>query len=106
MIFSYYNKGIRILSSSVDRVKNGNNHKNDDNRTRSAAELLAALAKLESVIGGEAVVDTIVISLKEHNIDLEDDSKSYSLDELQKGLEKIIGEGSVLLIERLRKELQ
>ena len=31
---------------------------------------------------------------------------SYSLEEPQKGLQKIIGEGSVLLIERLRKELK
>ena len=39
------------------------------------------------------------------HINLEDVTKSYSLDELQIGLEKIIGEGAVFVIARLKNGL-
>jgi hypothetical protein len=64
-----------------------------------------ALRKLESILGGKAVVNRIVISLIDHGINLQDVTKSYSLDELEKGLQKIIGEGSVFVMTRLKNGL-
>jgi hypothetical protein len=71
----------------------------------ASQRLLMALRKLESILGGKAVVNRIVTSLIDHGINLQDVTKSYSLDELEKGLQKIIGEGSVFVMTRLKNGL-
>jgi hypothetical protein len=71
----------------------------------ASQRLLMALRKLESILGGKAVVNRIVISLIDHGINLQDVPKSYSLEELEKGLQKIIGEGSLFVMTRLKNGL-
>jgi hypothetical protein len=71
----------------------------------ASQRLLVALRKLESMLGGKAVVNRIVVSLIDHGINLQDVTKSYSLEELEKGLQKIIGEGSVFVMTRLKNGL-
>ena len=74
-----------------------------DNEKINSQRLMIALLKLENFLGGRAVIDTILISLKGSGINLDDETKSYSLDELEEGLRKIIGEASVFVIARLKE---
>ena len=77
----------------------------ENNDKIASQRLLMALRKQESILGGKAVVNRIVVSLIDHGINLQDVTKSYSLEELEKGLQKIIGEGSVFVMTRLKNGL-
>ena len=76
-----------------------------DNKRIPSRRLLIIFTKLHSVLG-RSVVESLLFSLTDYEIDLFDENKSFSLDEIQEMFGGILGEGgSELLMERLRKEL-
>jgi hypothetical protein len=83
-----------------------NNNENNNNGTKIHSErLLIALTKLNDLLG-KVLVKQIINSLKYHGVDLGDESKFYSINDIHAALAKMFGpDASQLLVERLKVEL-
>ena len=76
-----------------------------DNNKIQSRRLLIATTKLHS-LWGRPVVDSLLFWLSDFGIDLYDESRAYSLNELRVGICKLLEEAVAgLIVRRLQKEL-
>lgn len=78
----------------------------DINKPVESKKLLAALNKLESIIG-RASIEQLVYDLETHGITLVHPRTAYTLAQFQIALEKVLArEGTTLLMDRLERQLK
>jgi len=70
----------------------------------TAKDVKAAIRDLEATIG-RATVDSLIYDLELYDLRLENDRAEYGLAEIKIAIEKIFGDSSQLLLERIIKAL-